>query len=153
MRTTTLVTSKKRFNIRNQLSGYWRVGKGKRDSWANWESSGAATTSWTGGTESTGLDHQNSGTFGKDPEILETQAQRRVIVWLLLMLQELSRGAASSWERESWSWDRWRVWLGWFRECGRKLDQWLFLEWNAVLGLTRIGSANMEAWGSLFLPH
>ena len=64
------------------------------------ESSGAAITSWTGGTESIGWDHQSSGTFGKDPEILGTQARRGAIVWLLLMLQELSRGAASSWERE-----------------------------------------------------
>lgn len=38
------------------------------------ESSGAATTSWIGGTENTAWDHQNSRTFRKDTEILGTQA-------------------------------------------------------------------------------
>lgn len=35
---------------------------------------GAATTSWTGETESRGWGYQNLGTWGKDPEILGTQA-------------------------------------------------------------------------------
>lgn len=35
---------------------------------------GAATTSWTGEAESRDWGYQNLGTWGKDPEILRTQA-------------------------------------------------------------------------------